>query len=71
MKYKPVIVQADHQYGGSRHEHWVLVTGKIGGDYTINDPSKAFKEEDQKTKLSQYGDIYALRVFKSKNGGCR
>ena len=41
--------------------HWVLVTGKTGHDYYINDP---LNERGGAIKLSEYGEkMYSLRVF--------
>lgn len=60
----PVIVQVFNP--DTKSGHWVVVTGKDGDDYLINDP--AYPE---RTKLSSYGDIYATRVYESGEGGCR
>jgi len=62
-KCQPVIVMVDNN--GSKH--WVVVTGKIGNDYSINDPG-----DSDKTRLYRYsGKIYAIRVYDSIYGGCR
>jgi len=47
--------------------HWVVVTGKTGNDYTINDPSK----QNNYKFLSQYGNIYNIRPYNNTNGGCQ
>ena len=46
--------------------HWVVVTAKDGGDYIINDPGYRTR-----TRLSFYGDIYGIRVYKDNLGGCQ
>lgn len=63
-KCMPVIVSVVNQKTGGLH--WVVVTGTSGSDYTINDPG--FRAQD---KLSGYGDIYGIRVYKDNYGGCQ
>ena len=50
-KRLPIIVGVDLNPSGKR-EHFVLVTGQDGGDFTIADPGYA-----SRTKLSFYGDF--------------
>jgi len=64
-KCMPVIVQVYNSTTGNMH--WVVVTGKSGNDYSINDPSEG---NDYKL-LSQYGDIYNIRPYANQNGGCQ
>ena len=42
--------------------HWVLISGKKGFEYYINDP---LSDPGKTVKLSHYGDkMYSLRIFK-------
>lgn len=60
----PVIVQVLNPDTGNGH--WIVVTGKDGDDYNINDPNGY----SERTKLSAYGNIYQLRVYENLKGGC-
>ncbi|MBI3754964.1 MAG: C39 family peptidase [Deltaproteobacteria bacterium] len=63
-KCMPVIVQVYNSL--TKSMHWVVVTGKNGDDYTINDPGYRAN-----TRLSQYGDIYKIRPYENQTGGCQ
>ena len=64
-KCMPIIVQVFNPT--TKNFHWVVVTGKVSNDYTINDPSRG----NNFSLLSQYGDIYDIRPYKKQNGGCQ
>ncbi len=61
----PAMVYVRYPDKTSPPSHWVVVTEKKGSDYTINDPA------GKHALLSQYGDIYKIRVLENKDGGCR
>ena len=63
-KCMPVIAQVYNSLEKSMH--WVVVTGKDGNDYIINDPGYRAN-----TRLSQYGDVYKIRPYVNQNGGCQ
>ena len=65
IRCMPIIAQVFNPT--TKNLHWVLVTGKIDGDYTINDPSRS----NNFSLLSQYGDIYNIRPYKNQYGGCQ
>jgi len=57
-RHNPVIVKVLVAGGGA---HWVVIVGKHGREYLINDPSRP---ERARRLLSEYGThMYALRVF--------
>lgn len=61
----PVIVKVVNPSTNSWH--WVVVTGKVGGGYSINDPGYGAR-----TTLSAYNnEIYAIQVYEVTNGGCQ
>ncbi len=46
--------------------HWVLVVGREGREYLVNDP---LGEEKEPVKLSRFGEmIYAMRIFRKVAG---
>ena len=59
----PVIVMVDYRPGGTIQMHFVLIVGKSGDDYVINDPI----DGKQVSFRSRYGDpvsgIYRIAVY--------
>ncbi|MBI4822794.1 MAG: hypothetical protein HY805_00975 [Nitrospirae bacterium] len=63
-KCMPVIVKVYNPTTGNMH--WVVVTGKSGNIYNINDPGYRNRENLQ----AYSNEIFAIRVYK-KTGGCQ
>jgi len=63
----PVIVRVINPHTHNP-QHWIVVTGKVDNDYTVNDSDLANKDLKW---LSKYGDIYDIRVYKDPKGGCQ
>ena len=66
-KCMPVIVRVINPHTHNP-QHWIVVTGKVDNDYTVNDSDLANKDLKW---LSKYGDIYDIRVYKDPKGGCQ
>lgn len=60
----PVVVKVKNP-PNSNNDHFVVVTKKVGYDYDINDPGYM-----KRIRLSEYGEIYAMRVLYNKKGAC-
>jgi GH25 family lysozyme M1 (1,4-beta-N-acetylmuramidase) len=60
----PVLVHVDFTPGGAVDQHWVLIVGKSGGDYIINDPWTG----EQGSFRTRYGDparwIFRIRAYR-------
>ena len=62
----PVLVHVDFTPGGAVDQHWVLIVGKSGSDYIMNDPWFG----DQTSFRDRYGDparyIFRIRAYRRK-----
>ena len=60
----PVLVHVDFTPGGAVDQHWVLIVGKSGDDYIINDPWTG----EQGSFRTRYGDparwIFRIRAYR-------
>jgi len=60
----PVLVHVDFTPGGAVDQHWVLIVGKSGSDYIINDPWTG----EQGSFRTRYGDparwIFRIRAYR-------
>ena len=60
----PVLVHVDFTPGGAVDQHWVLIVGKSGSDYIINDPINGKQVSFRQT----YGDparwIFRIRAYR-------
>jgi len=60
------LVHVDFTPGGAVDQHWVLIVGKSGSDYIINDPI----DGKQTSFTARYGDparwIFRIRAYRRK-----